>query len=161
MSSGEAREPHEAGEPREAPASHRPHEPGEHPAQEAGAPGDPGTAAHGLAALGRPVVLGLHGVADKAAFMDRCVAALRLPSWFGRNWDALADSLTDLPGRTVLVVTGWQEYAEARPAEWRTAQEVFAASVDERPGRLFVLLSLGDVPVLLGGSDEGNPSDLG
>ncbi|MEF9881770.1 barstar family protein [Streptomyces sp. P9-A4] len=89
------------------------------------------------------VVLDLSGVTDKAALMDRCAAALALPSWFGRNWDALADSLTDLPEPVALVVTGWQEYARARPREWRTAQEVFATAVDERPTRLAVLLSLG------------------
>ncbi|BAU81911.1 hypothetical protein SLA_0960 [Streptomyces laurentii] len=125
-------------------------------------PGEPRTSrAPGLGALGRPVVLDLHGVTDKAAFMDRCAAALALPAWFGRNWDALAESLTDLSGRVALVVTGWQAYAEARPAEWRTAQDVFATSVAERPTRLTVLLSLGDLPATLGGSDERPSASLG
>ncbi|MFE6102766.1 barstar family protein [Streptomyces laurentii] len=144
----EPRETRTSQDPREPHCPHDRHEP-------------PTTQDPGLAALGRPVVLDLHGVTDKAAFMDRCAAALALPAWFGRNWDALAESLTDLPGRVALVVTGWQAYAEAQPAEWRTAQEVFATSVAERPTRLTVLLSLGDLPATLGGSDERPSASLG
>jgi RNAse (barnase) inhibitor barstar len=96
------------------------------------------------------VTLDLDGVGDKAAFMERVVRALDLPYWFGRNWDALADSLTDdtvWPAEAVergllLVVRGWQEYAQARPEEWETAREVFAEAADQMPG-LSVALTLG------------------
>ncbi|MFJ9087338.1 barstar family protein [Streptomyces sp. NPDC102384] len=76
----------------------------------------------------------LQGVVDKDGFMDRCAAALGLPSWFGRNWDALADALGD-PGQLpdapegaplVVVVTGWAGFAERQPGQWETAREVFA-----------------------------------
>ncbi|MFC7923364.1 barstar family protein [Streptomyces cinereoruber] len=90
--------------------------------------------------------------------MDRCAEALGLPDWFGRNWDALADCLADLPRPVVLVVTGWRGYAEARPREWRTAQEVFATAADESPARLSVLLSLGES---FGGSSEPPAARLG
>jgi hypothetical protein len=96
--------------------------------------------------------LDLNGVRDKAAFMDRCARALELPDWFGRNWDALADCLTDLapgaPGR-LLVVSGWQEYAEAAPQEWVVAQEVFTDAVAygrERGTGLEIVLALGARP---------------
>ncbi|MFF8946539.1 barstar family protein [Streptomyces sp. NPDC014864] len=57
--------------------------------------------------------------------MDRCVRALALPDWFGRNWDALADSLSDSsvwPGAgaaqgLLVVVRGRQPYAKARPKD--------------------------------------------
>ncbi|MFF3493980.1 barstar family protein [Streptomyces sp. NPDC002795] len=76
----------------------------------------------------------LHGVVDKDAFMDRCAAALGLPSWFGRNWDALADALSDpgqLPegpegGALVVVVTGWAGFEERQPEQWEIARDVFA-----------------------------------
>lgn len=94
-------------------------------------------------------VLDLAGVTDKAGFMDRCARALRLPEWFGRNWDALADCLGDpewgpaRPGR-LLVVRRWQEYAAARPDEWETAREVLdAAAVGGDEGTLAVVLALG------------------
>ncbi|EGX61288.1 hypothetical protein SZN_03307 [Streptomyces zinciresistens K42] len=96
------------------------------------------------------VTLDLTGVTDKADLMDRCAEALRLPGWFGRNWDALADSLTDCtvwPEEAAergmrIVVRNWRPYAGARPAEWRTAEEVFSEAVDRTPG-LTVLLALG------------------
>jgi RNAse (barnase) inhibitor barstar len=97
----------------------------------------------------RVVTLDLDGVTDKAGLMDRCARDLRLPDWFGRNWDALADVLSDpglwseLSGATageeiVVVVRHWERYAEARPQEWATAREVFAQA-----SALTVALALG------------------
>ncbi len=67
-------------------------------------------------------VLDLEGVKDKAGFMDRCVRDLELPDWFGRNWDALFDVLTDVSfwpdgseQALLLSVVGWRPYASARP----------------------------------------------
>ncbi|MET8584329.1 barstar family protein [Streptomyces collinus] len=96
------------------------------------------------------VTLDLTGVTDKAGLMDRAARALALPDWFGRNWDALADSLGDhtvWPGTAVergmlVVVRGWRAYADAAPGEWLTAQDVFAEAVDRTP-RLAVVLALG------------------
>ncbi|MBC2905201.1 barstar family protein [Streptomyces cupreus] len=82
------------------------------------------------------VTVDLDGVLDKAGLMDRCARALELPDWFGRNWDALADVLSD-PGlwpegavdrELLIVVRNWQPYAKARPEEWETAREVFSSA---------------------------------
>ncbi|MGW1255403.1 barstar family protein [Streptomyces sp. NPDC002513] len=99
---------------------------------------------------GLVVTLDLDGVADKAAFMERVALALELPEWFGRNWDALADSLTDLtvwPAGAaerglLLVVRGWRAYASERPEEWRIAEGLFSEAVDGTP-ELTVALALG------------------
>jgi hypothetical protein len=96
------------------------------------------------------VTLDLDGVTDKAGLMDRCARALRLPDWFGRNWDALADSLGDhtvwpegaAERGLLLVVRGWRPFAKARPDEWETAQEVFGEAADRTPA-LSVALALG------------------
>ncbi|UXY26382.1 barstar family protein [Streptomyces sp. HUAS TT20] len=98
----------------------------------------------------RVVTLDLGGVADKAAFMDRFAQALALPDWFGRNWDALADSLGDpsfwppdaAENGLLLVVGGWLEYAAARPDEWAVALEVFTEASGRDP-LLTVALALG------------------
>lgn len=42
------------------------------------------------------VRIDLAGVAEKGALLDRISAALQFPGWFGRNWDALEDCLSDL-----------------------------------------------------------------
>lgn len=41
----------------------------------------------------------LRGVADKAGLLERIAQALAFPDWFGANWDALEDCLTDLSWR--------------------------------------------------------------
>ncbi|GAA3782113.1 hypothetical protein GCM10022403_015820 [Streptomyces coacervatus] len=80
------------------------------------------------------VTLDLDGVTDKAGLMDRCARDLRLPDYFGHNWDALADVLSD-PGvwpegadekGLLVVVRNWRSYAEERPDEWETAIDVFS-----------------------------------
>ncbi|MEU3414294.1 MULTISPECIES: barstar family protein [unclassified Streptomyces] len=96
------------------------------------------------------VALDLDGVTDKAGLMDRAARALALPGWFGRNWDALADSLSDhtvwpdgaVERGLLIVVHGWRPYAGARPEEWRTAEEVFAEAADRTPA-LTIALALG------------------
>ncbi|MGW1890720.1 barstar family protein [Streptomyces sp. NPDC002004] len=106
--------------------------------------------------------LDLTGVADKDAFMARVSGTLELPGWFGRNWDALADCLTDLswaePARgRLLLVTGWRGFAEARPHEWQVAQEVFSDAADYWRTTGPAL----EVVLALGGSDEGHPAAAG
>ncbi|MET7487822.1 barstar family protein [Streptomyces sp. NPDC005538] len=96
------------------------------------------------------VTLDLDGVTDKAGLMDRCAEALGLPGWFGRNWDALADSLGDhtvwpegaVEQGLLVVVRNWRPYAKARPDEWGTAVDVFGDAVDRTPA-LSVMLALG------------------
>jgi hypothetical protein len=38
----------------------------------------------------------LQGVTEKAALLHRIAGKLGFPDWFGQNWDALEDCLTDL-----------------------------------------------------------------
>lgn len=78
---------------------------------------------------GRPfVVLDTHEVQDKAGFMEAISLALELPGWFGRNWDALAECLADVPPTTVLAWDGWTDLARTAPRECEVAIEVFAES---------------------------------
>jgi hypothetical protein len=55
----------------------------------------------------------LAGAAAKDALMTRVAAALKFPQWFGGNWDALEDCLTDLSwssaGGHVLLLEGAAE----------------------------------------------------
>ena len=55
----------------------------------------------------------LSGAADRHALIDRIARALQFPGWFGGNWDALEDCLTDLSwsnaGGHVLLLEGAAE----------------------------------------------------
>src|SRR5262249_6792536 len=44
------------------------------------------------------VRIDLAGAEEKDEILERIAKALAFPSWFGGNWDALEDCLTDLPG---------------------------------------------------------------
>jgi hypothetical protein len=97
------------------------------------------------------VRIGLSGVRDKAALLGAVARALDFPDWFGGNWDALEDCLTDLSWSRardhVLLVEG----ADALAADdlgvfldvLRSSAEYWA----ER-GRPFFALVVGGPPVL-------------
>ncbi len=83
----------------------------------------------------RPFWLAGQAVISKEEFLDACAEALEFPDWFGHNWDALADCLTDLTWATsmagyVVVYAGWQALAQEDPASFDTALDVFREAVD-------------------------------
>jgi RNAse (barnase) inhibitor barstar len=57
----------------------------------------------------------LAGAEDKSTLLDRTATALRFPAWFGHNWDALFDCLTDL---------GWFERARGYVVLLRNARDL-------------------------------------
>lgn len=82
----------------------------------------------GLAVLEIP----LDGVADKATLLQRFAAALAFPDWFGGNWDALEDCLTDLswheaPGY-VLLLHGAGAPAQCCPDDYGVLIDVLRES---------------------------------
>lgn len=104
------------------------------------------TAAAALRARGRAVWVVHAEVAwSKTLFLDACAQGLALPSWFGRNWDALADALADLAVPTsggVVLLSGMGALATADPVALATAVEVFAGALDRSGGGpLWILVS--------------------
>lgn len=82
---------------------------------------------------------------DKAYFLEVCREAFALPDWFGANWDALADSLSDVvdkPGTLVL----WRGAGELEASVRETAVEIFAERADR------VADPVGPFLVLVGGA---------
>jgi len=84
----------------------------------------------------------LAGVDDKGALMDRLQVALQFPEWFGRNWDALEDCLTDMSWRDdvgfVLLFDGGADLRRHRKALFDTLVDVLKSAADywrgvERP----------------------------
>lgn len=94
-------------------------------------------------------------VQDKEGFIDTAAGAFELPDWFGRNWDALADSLSDVradPG-TVVLWDGWSPFARAQAKPFAVAVDILEQRARSRRGGAFVVLLRGagppiDVPEL-------------
>lgn len=76
----------------------------------------------------------LAGCTDKATLLARFAAALHFPDWFGHNWDALSDCLTDLswlPARHYRVELAQpQALRTAAPETLDTALEILGEAVE-------------------------------
>lgn len=84
-------------------------------------------------------------IEDKAAFLAACEVAFGFPSWFGRNLDALADSLSDVRAvdeEGVLVLwDGWSPLARHDRRVFDIVVGIFDGRVQfERGGRFAVLV---------------------
>ena len=67
-------------------------------------------------------------VTAKPALLGALAAALRFPAYFGANWDALADSLTDLswlpaPGYALLIDHA-APLIDHAPEDWAVASDI-------------------------------------
>lgn len=85
-------------------------------------------------------VVHLAGAGDRAAFLAECARAFEFPDWFGHNWDALADALTDVQHRpgTLVIWSG----TGALPDDARaTAVEIMTERAQEGPAPFLVLLT--------------------
>jgi len=75
-------------------------------------------------------------IRDTAGLFDACADSLQFPAYFGNNWDALQDCLSDLSwlpdrGRVLL----WDRYgvlAASDPQAWSIARDVFETAAQER-----------------------------
>ncbi len=85
----------------------------------------------------------LAGCSDKAEMLVRIAAALDFPAWFGHNWDAFFDCLTDLGWRPalgyVLILEHADELKAAEPEVFDTSLAILgdAAAVWQARGAPF------------------------
>jgi RNAse (barnase) inhibitor barstar len=86
---------------------------------------------------------------DREKFFEMVVRELALPEYFGENWDALYDCLTDLtlPEQGELwIVDGLDSFARNEPEEFAAAASVLSDTADfwmENGRRLTVVLGIG------------------
>ena len=75
---------------------------------------------------------GSQPVSDKEQLLGQLASVLAFPQWFGRNWDALEDCLTDLSWRAedrhVLLIEGFQNLRARRPDDFGVLLDVLASS---------------------------------
>ncbi len=73
------------------------------------------------------------------AFYDQLSVALQFPPYFGRNLDALWDSLGDLTRPTAVVMTEWTRFAARCPRDWRRVLRVLEDRCDGEPAFAVIL----------------------
>src|SRR5512146_2694235 len=100
------------------------------------------------------VRIDLKGVHDKQALLDAVAGALKFPDWFGDNWDALEDCLTDLSWNKargyVVLLEHCAELVKRAPHDLATAIEIFESVSeywDEQDKPFWTLFEGIDVPV--------------
>ncbi|MCF2531272.1 barstar family protein [Yinghuangia soli] len=91
--------------------------------------------------------LDLAGAADKAGFLAACGRDLALPDYYGANWDALWDCLTDetlLPPqrRRLIVVDRWRRFAERDPGDWSAGRNLLREAAGHWSGTTAALVVL-------------------
>jgi hypothetical protein len=84
----------------------------------------------------------------KADLLASLSTALQFPSYFGLNWDALNDSLTDLTWKAaagyVVLCRGLRTWLDANPTDGRTAVSVFQSAAEhwrQRNVPFYIILS--------------------
>jgi len=92
------------------------------------------------------IELPLRAVANKKQFLAVCTTQLKLPSYFGPNWDALADCVRDFnwwPSKGyVLHFVDHEKFAKAAAEDYQTALDVLAEAAEfwKSRGTPFVVL---------------------
>jgi RNAse (barnase) inhibitor barstar len=92
--------------------------------------------------------ISLKGVTTKEQFLKKLARELDFPSYFGMNWDALSDLLTDLSWRPaggyVVFFSSFQSLPENMAAEISLIKDIFASSAGywkQKKVPFFVILS--------------------
>lgn len=97
----------------------------------------------------------LAGCPDKVELMERMAAAMRLPTWFGGTWDALADVLGDLSWQPavgyLLLIEHAADLRDASPEDFDTLLEIlneaaFRWAEDDRPFWAILPMPAGALP---------------
>jgi len=95
------------------------------------------------------VRIDLRACAGKSQLLEQLGEAMRFPDWFGNNWDALADALTDLswwPANGYLLLLehsgDWQRASGQGPGDARATDARADDADDARAADLAVLLDI-------------------
>ncbi len=87
-------------------------------------------------------------VTGKQEFLDAAGKALQFPEYFGSNWDAFEECITDMSWHRadgfVLLFEGWGAFAGSAPAETDIARSILQDASrywEEQGSRFFAVLT--------------------
>lgn len=73
-------------------------------------------------------------VSNKETFLNEVALSLQFPDYFGKNWDALQDCLTDLEWVSaqgyVIFYEDAESFAQQNPQDWKIALNVLSSAVE-------------------------------
>jgi hypothetical protein len=85
-------------------------------------------------------------IASKSSFLQQVAQVMEFPDYFGQNWDAFEDCLTDLDWFSadcyVILYDHPEAFAQGDPVEWATALDILRSTVEywrETASPLYVL----------------------
>lgn len=74
-------------------------------------------------------------ITTKTEFLQAAAQALQFPDYFGYNWDAFEDCLTDFDQLSdkghILLYTQPENFATANPKDWNTLLAIFRTAVQD------------------------------
>jgi len=73
-------------------------------------------------------------ISGKAEFLSQAAKAMKFPAYFGANWDALEECITDLecgPAQGYIIIYDRPDvFAAADPEQWQIALDVLQSAVE-------------------------------
>ena len=79
------------------------------------------------------ITIDVSGIVDRPGFHDLMTEALVLPSWYGRNLDALYDCLTEIAEETTIAFTGWEQLQDHMSLYAACAEKVLNIAAQNNP----------------------------
>ena len=71
---------------------------------------------------------------DKKSFLNKTAEVMQFPNYFGHNWDAFDECITDLewlPAKRYVVIYNKPNlFAEANPLDWQIAYDTLQSAVE-------------------------------
>ena len=73
-------------------------------------------------------------IRDKQSFLQKMAEVMRFPDYFGYNWDALEECITDLDwcpaARYILIYDYPEAFSKVEPEEWKIAYDILRSAVE-------------------------------
>ena len=73
-------------------------------------------------------------IRDKQSFLQKMAEVMRFPDYFGYNWDALEECITDLDwcpaARYILIYDYPEAFSKAEPDQWKIAYDILRSAVE-------------------------------
>jgi Barstar (barnase inhibitor) len=91
--------------------------------------------ADGLQKLGTEIFyLDGREIRDTQSFLQKVAEVMRFPDYFGYNWDALDECITDLDwcpaARYILIYDYPEAFSKAEPEQWKVAYDILRSAVE-------------------------------